>query len=221
MSKYRICRGSVAAILVALAGTRGIGLPAAHANSENPQQDESSIRTLTPQPEQSAAELLAFLRSQAKDKTADADRALRAGLEFCLALGVGDGRAAVRSLDAVGYQPLPLSGELPLDPPRSIPAEELARWIDRRADSNVAAAAARHFVLRSRAECESLFPAVAAWMLPDDHALVLESPGARVHYWIERRACLVIRVRGKRPAIVGGNLIEVLLASDETAEPQP
>ncbi|RMF84343.1 MAG: hypothetical protein D6744_03270 [Planctomycetota bacterium] len=66
-----------------------------------------------------------------------------------------------------------------------------------------------------------MFPAVAAWMLPRDYALVVEPAGAGVHDWVTRRACLVIRVRGRRATIVGGNLIEVLLAAERPSETAP
>ena len=62
----------------------------------------------------------------------------------------------------------------------------------------------------TRRQTSERFKAVAEWMLPDDFALLIHPPDPLVAGWVRRECVLVIRVRGTRATIVGGNLIEVL-----------
>jgi hypothetical protein len=56
------------------------------------------------------------------------------------------------------------------------------------------------------------FPAVATWMLGmEDLAVVFRPrPSEHVAGWLTHDACLVVRLRGERATIVGGNLLEAL-----------
>ncbi|RMF78045.1 MAG: hypothetical protein D6744_10525, partial [Planctomycetota bacterium] len=159
MSRHPIPRGVLAAIMTLAVGSQG---RSSAGNDPAPQSTAPAHRadaaTLAAS-KQSVADLLRDLRKQPREKITQAALARRTGIEFCLALAVGDGRAATARVDAIGYQPLPLSGPLPLDPPRLIPVDELARWIDRRPDSNAADAPARLFKIHTRHECRSMFPA--------------------------------------------------------------
>ena len=141
--------------------------------------------------------------------------ALRAGLEFCRSVGQPDGAAAARRVDVVGYQELPLSGPLPEKPDKPASREKLAEQITGRQPVRVGELAMDGFELRSRDELERAFPAAAQWMLPEDFALVIEPTMVATPYWVTQRCCLVIRVRGRQPTIVGGNFFEALKAPEK------
>jgi len=145
--------------------------------------------------------------------------ALLTGLEFCLLMGVTDGQRAARLVDVVGYQPLPLVGDLPEDPPRPLRPEQVHDLIERRPESNVDDAPAGCFRLVDRDEVRTVFPAVADWMLPRDYALLLSVPPSRIRHWISEGACLVIRIRGRRATIVAGNLFAALSDTPRAAPP--
>ena len=136
--------------------------------------------------------------------------ALRAGLDFCKAVGKPNADAAVRLVDEGGYQALPLSGPLPEKPEKPIQPDRLAATIKARQSARVGELAADFFHLCHRDDLPRSFSAVAQWMLPQDFALVIEQADRDTPNWVTRRCCLVIRVRGSRPSIVGGNLFDAL-----------
>jgi hypothetical protein len=150
------------------------------------------------------------LRAKPPSRLSRQEIAFRSGVEFCLLVGVGNSGRAVEHLDVVGYQPLPLDGLLPEDPPRPIDAETVREWIASRPESNVDDAPVRCFRAVDRVELRERFAAVADWMLPSDYALLIEVAPQKVRHWVRRSACLVIRVRAGRASIVGGNLFQAL-----------
>lgn len=178
-----------AALAPASAGPRGDSEPAARAET--------------------AAERFRALDALNRADKRRGDRALEAGLAYCLAVGVGDGAQASKLIDDIGYQPLPLHGDLPLDPDRPVPAPEIAQWVRSLPDGGTDSVPADRFRLLSKSATAELFPAVATWMLPSDYALLCEPDRTHPH-WTRRPACVVIRVRGTRASIVGGNLLAAL-----------
>ena len=47
-------------------------------------------------------------------------------------------------------------------------------------------------------------------MLPDDRAVVFTPVDGPNGDWISRPGCLVVRLRGTRPTVMGGNLLACL-----------
>lgn len=143
-----------------------------------------------------------------KERT-DRDIAVRAVLEFTLALGRGNAVRAMDLIDPVGYQPLPLAGELPEDPPKPIPVDTIRLWLANRKSTPLERLPAATFAVHSPRTLRESFPAIAAWMLPTDWAVVMQPADAEFD-WVKRPACVVVRVRAGRPTIVGGNLFDAL-----------
>lgn len=169
----------------------------------------------------SARAALRRLRAVPAKKRTRKQRALIAGLAFCDAVRRASGVEAYKQLDVVGYQPLPLEGELPEAPGKPITPSALAKRIDDRPAARAGKVPAELFVLTDRETLRKSYPAVARWMLPRDFALVIERPDGDSANWVARRCCIVIRLRGKRASIVGGNLFEALKQSREESAKQP
>ncbi len=160
---------------------------------------------------------LAHLRPA--DRT-NSDRALLAAFDFVLAVGTGDGRRIGSVLDPVGYQALPWTGELPERPekPLLLPAIEKLLPTLPKADHGALPAGCAELVTRAALAAE--FPAVATWMLPHDSAVILRpAPDTPAPGWLTHDACIVVRVRGERATVVGGNLLHALLVAAESAAP--
>lgn len=139
-----------------------------------------------------------------------AELAARSAYEFCLAAGAADGERAAQVTDAVGYQALPPEGDLPESAERPIPVEQVQVEIAKRRRGDVARLPIETLATQTRGELRAQFPAVAKWMLPDDFALVATPSQDAGGQWITKPACLVVRVRGNRATIVGGNLLAAL-----------
>jgi len=165
----------------------------------------------------SAAALLRRLDGLRRERLTRDDRALRAGLAFCAAVRRARGQAAFPLVEAIGYQPLPLSGPLPISPGRPVRPEVLARLIDKR-KAGAFDFPAECFRVVDKKTLRREFPAVARWMLPGDRALVVAPPPTPAADWVGRRCCLVIRVRGSQATIIGGNLFAALRAPSRAAE---
>lgn len=159
---------------------------------------------------ETVAAALRRLRKIPSGKLVRTDLALRAGLEFCAAVGKPSGAHAAGLLDVIGYQALPLEGELPERPDKPIDPKAFKERIDRRPRADVADISIDCFQVLDREDLRHSFPAVARWMLPDDLALVIEPPDCQKPNWVTRRACVVARVRGRKAVIVGGNLLDAL-----------
>jgi hypothetical protein len=127
-----------------------------------------------------------------------------------LAIGEADGPAAAKLLDRVGYQRLPLEGHLPEKPDKPISRAEFQEFVKRRARVPTASLPADDFEVLEHDALAKHFPAVARWMLPQDLAVVIEPPQKALAGWIERRSCVVIRLRARKPNVIGGNLLAAL-----------
>lgn len=156
------------------------------------------------------AERYKALDSKADRARSKRERAEIVALTFCLAIGVGDGQVAAAAIDVIGYQALPLEGVLPEQAERPIPAKEIKTAVDQRPTVRVEDLPAGHLRIVTRDELGKEFAAAAEWMLPDDFALLIEPAAANIGSWVHRRACLVVRVRGRRATIIGGNLFAAL-----------
>jgi len=136
--------------------------------------------------------------------------AIKGALEFALALGNAEGERAGQVLDATGYQPLPLEGDLPENPPRTLSVASIIAKVQKRKTHPLGALPADCVQCLDVAATRELFPAVGRWMLPDDRAVLFAPVAAPNGDWITRRACLVVRIRGTRPIVMGGNLLACL-----------
>ncbi len=190
------------------------------------------------------------------ERTRD-DTARLATLDFLVALGESNGPRAAARVDAIGYQPLPLAGDLPEQPARPIPRgtvakdtpppkkaaggkargrtpppreppddavdksaseapaaerETISARVSARPKIELAGWPAECVIVADRQAVRAAFPAVARWMLPteDIAILVRPPPGPPVQGGLTQEACLVVRLRGDRATIVGGNLLAAL-----------
>jgi hypothetical protein len=103
------------------------------------------------------------------------DHALLAALDFALAVGRKDATQALRVVDAVGYQPLPLAGELPDPPERPLLLAALERQIGFLQPLEVGQLPSAVVAVRTPRELRAEFPGVATWMLPQDWAVVVSA----------------------------------------------
>ncbi|MBU0638573.1 MAG: hypothetical protein KKB50_06890 [Planctomycetes bacterium] len=155
----------------------------------------------------SAGETFAQL-SQADPQTLSrAERALVVTLDFCLAVGRGDGERAAARVDVVGYHALPEIGDLPEAPERPLSRRRLGALIEAGHKAAIDHLPVTAFTVCERQATRAMFPAAAEWMLPHDLVVVIEPVPATGPDWIKRRACLVIRLRGRNAVVVGGNLL--------------
>lgn len=136
--------------------------------------------------------------------------ALKGALEFALALGNAEGERAAQVLDATGYLPLPLEGDLPETPPHTLSVANLITKVQKRKTHPIGALPADCVQCLDAAATRALFPAVGRWMLPDDRVIVFAPVDAPNGDWITRRGCLVVRIRGTRPTVMGGNVLACL-----------
>ncbi|TWT45806.1 hypothetical protein RAS1_22390 [Phycisphaerae bacterium RAS1] len=151
------------------------------------------------------------LKKARSAELSETDRALLVGLEFCLAIDAADGKRAAGLLDPSGYQALPSEGALPPQPAKPLFPPALAELVSKRAAGHAVATSAANAVrvIRQK-ELREHFPAMADWMLAsEDYALLVDS-GLGTSSWLARDACLVIRVRGSRAYVMGGNLLEAI-----------
>lgn len=136
--------------------------------------------------------------------------ALKTTLALALAIGKADGKGAVKLLDAVGYHALPLEGRLPEKPDKPLTADEFRERIERLSPTRVASLPADTFEVLDRVALRREFAAVAEWMLPQDRAVVIRPANDADSDWVTRSCCLVVRLRARKPTIVGGNLLAAL-----------
>lgn len=169
------------------------------------------VSSSQPAPETAAAARQRLARVPA-DQRSRADRALLAALDLALAIGRPDAEQRTAGLiDPIGYQTLPLAGELPERPAKPVPAKEVAARLAGRAPVDADRLLAGQFAVLAAEELAERFPAVARWKLPDDVVVALR-PAAdpRVGGWVRCEACVVVRLRGRRTTIIGGNVLEAL-----------
>jgi hypothetical protein len=139
----------------------------------------------------------------------DDEIALIAAFDLTIAIGRADGSRAEDLIDAVGYQPLPLKGELPEDPAKPTPRAKIVAYVQASPPSHLDELPAAGFRAVDQKALRALFPAAAEWMLPEDRAVVIE-PAANQPNWVKQRCCLIVRLRARKPSIIGGNLLEAL-----------
>lgn len=151
-----------------------------------------------------------LIRLRSIQKPHDDEIALRAALEFVAAIGDADGPRAAKIVDVVGYQPLPFTGALPDPPAPSHTPAQIQQWVTSRPKVAIGALSSGSWEALNEASGRISFPAVTRWMLPEDHLFVFHAGGPE--HWLTRDACVVVRTRGSRPTIVGGNLIAALSA---------
>jgi hypothetical protein len=149
--------------------------------------------------------LAELVRVPAKQRSSK-DIAEQLALEFCAAIGEADGARLESLVYVVGYQPLPLAGELPDPPHRPIPPAALAKRVGARQKAGVLSVEMARFALKPPVDVREPFPAIARWMASDDWALIVHPIG--IAGWPTESRCIVIRVRGGRAAVIGGNLID-------------
>lgn len=181
--------------------------------AQKPDKDESeSEEAATSQPAEpedgpeSVATVLRRLGRMRRGEMSERDIALKAGLEFVRALCRADGEKASALLEVTGYQVIPGDG-LGDEPGPRITPEAFA----------AALAAGRAAAFETLpAECveaappEALrekFPGISTWMLPTDWGIVLK-PVAERNDWVQREACLVVRLRARKPTVQGGTALE-------------
>ena len=146
--------------------------------------------------------------------------ALKTTLALALAIGTSDGEGAAKLLDAVGYHALPLEGRLPERPDKPLTAGEFRECIERLSPTRVDRLPADTFEVLDRVALRKEFAAVAEWMLPQDRAVVIRPANEAGTGWVSRSCCLVVRLRARKPTVLGGNLLAAL-AQPTTREVPP
>jgi hypothetical protein len=177
------------------------------------------------QPATQPAETIAVARQRltrikSRDRT-PSDRTLLAALDFVIAIGSDDSRRIANLVDAVGYQALPLAGDLPEKPDKPLSPAAIEKVLPELPNADLGVLPAQCAAVVPRAALAAEFPAVATWMLPQDLAVVFQPVrGNSLPTWLSQRACVVVRIRGERATIIGGNLLEALLMAAENAAPE-
>lgn len=100
--------------------------------------------------------------------------ALRAALEFMLAVGSADGEASARVVEAVGYQPLTLGDRLPNPPTPTITIETLRAQLTARKRLPIRDLPLASVEIVKADDLRERAPAISRWMLPDDWAIVID-----------------------------------------------
>lgn len=199
-----------------LAGTVVFALaPVVSGQSKRPRPPASSQSSRT----ETVNDALRRLRGLESKKASRKDLALRTGLEFCLALGEPKGTLAAELLDVVGYQVLPLEGELPEKPEKPLDRQTVTARVDARELARVGNVSVERFQLLDHTALRAFFPAVAKWMLPQDLALLVEPTSDETDNWVTRQCCLVLRLRARKVTVIGGNLFAALETEDTTKLP--
>lgn len=135
---------------------------------------------------------------------------LRTVLDLVLAIGNVDGERAAVHIDAVGYQRLPLEGDLPQNPDRPLPAREFKKHVAARKPLEVGKLPVKLFEVTDRTIAHDTFPAVADWMLPHDFAVLIRPSTEPGKALASRPCCVVVRLRARKPSIIGGNVLAAL-----------
>lgn len=173
--------------------------PAPHAAARQTSAPTTTLATL--------GERLLALHPGRKATLSDNDVALRAAIEFALAVSDAGGARAANLVDPVGYQVLPRTGPLPERPDKPVSRDTLRQRVDVRLRVDLRGAPADTVQLVRRTPARSLFPSAAQWMLPDDYlAVFLPVDGAPG--WLAEPACVIVRVRAGRASVLGGTLLD-------------
>lgn len=177
--------------------------------SPPPPWPDASVQTL--------AQAVERLRLVPPKNLTKADIALHSGLEFCLALANADGERTAGLIEAVGFQPFSSSAPLPENPPPPHLPSVIREQIQTRRPVSIGHAALSIFSVRDREQLHGDFPYMAQWMLTDDFAVVI-SPDEQLTNWLPEKSALIIRMRGRRATVAGGNLFQTLAPSTKAKE---
>jgi hypothetical protein len=208
-------RRPVSVLLVPVVGIALLSQPAGAQNRPKKKPPASPPARAQPQPAAPLADPSTILGEWQRIRTLPAgqrsgsETALAAVAEFVIAVGESNGLKAADKIDPVGYQDLPLSGELPEEPGRPRAAGEIEKLFAGRPPVSLAGLPTTSFEVLTREKLRPRFTAVATWMLPKDYAVLIR-PVPGWPEWVQRECCLVVRVRATRATIVGGNLLEAL-----------
>lgn len=168
---------------------------------------ETDVAAPAPENETVAAAAQRYARIPAKKVTRE-DAAWRAGLSFLQALSSGGNEGAAELVDAAGYNPLPFQGELPENPDKPLLGKPLRERIEKAGRPQWSQVTLDHFQLLKRRQANEVSPTVATWMLDSqDYMLVYRPPTSNAAAGFEKPACVIVRMRAKRPAIVGGTVL--------------
>lgn len=146
-----------------------------------------------------------------------ADLALQAGLEFCQALSNADGDRTAGLIEAVGFQPFSAGAPLPENPLPPHLRSVIREQTQARQPGSVGHAALSIFSIRDREQLHAEFPYMAQWMLADDFAVVI-SPDEQMTSWLPEKSALIIRMRGRRATVAGGNFFQTLVPVRKSKE---
>jgi len=163
--------------------------------------------TTQPAPRETVAAAQRRLAQIPAKKLSREQIALKTTLALALAIGKADGERAAKLLDTVGYHALPLEGCLPEKPDKPLTRAEFHERIERLSPTRVDSFPADTFEVLDRVALRREFGAVAEWMLPQDRAVVIRPARDADGGWVSRSCCLVVRLRARKPTIVGGNLL--------------
>lgn len=136
--------------------------------------------------------------------------ALRMALDLCLCAARADGKRAAGLLEPVGYQTLPLEGDLPEKPDKPTPAAAFQAKIEKLRTHAIEQTPLEIFAVVDRETLRKTFPAAAEWMLPEDYAILIQPSAAAGGDWLARPCCVLVRIRAQRATVLGGNLLEAL-----------
>lgn len=190
--------------------------------AEKPSAEQEDTAASQPAETDDGHETIAIVLSRLartrRAKLSDRDIALKTGLEFVRALGRADGQKAAGLLEVTGYQTMPASGELPDEPGPRIGPEAFAADVTARKPAPFETLPADCVDAVGVKSLRPAFPAVAAWMLPSDWAVILK-PVADRPEWVQQEACLVIRVRANKPTIQGGTALDAALGTAPAESP--
>ncbi|MGD8453721.1 MAG: hypothetical protein PVJ57_18055 [Phycisphaerae bacterium] len=200
INRRRRSAGCAAAVL--------LGLLTGPLFGQQPPTTQPATQPVTTQP--AKPETIAETRARLKaTKLSDREAALVAALDLVVALGAADGPRAAELIDAVGYEPLPMWGPLPLDPPRPIPRDEIATRFAQRPRAPLDLLPPTCLDTMDQKTLLKEFPAAGTWMLPQDWAVIIRPIEGQTG-WVSRRTYLIVRVRAGKPAIIGGDLLAAL-----------
>lgn len=136
------------------------------------------------------------------------DAAWKAGLGFLAALSRGQIDVAAGLVDAAGFHPLPWSGELPENPEKPLAGKVLRERLERSARQPWTKVTMNYLRLLPRKDANQFSSTIAMWMLSDsDLMLFYKPPAENVAAGFEQPGCVVVRMRAKRAAIVGGTVL--------------
>ena len=193
---------------------------AASLGQSRPTSQPATQRATQPAPETVATARARLNRIKLRDRS-PGERTLLVALDFALAAAQSDPRRAALVVDAVGYQALPLAGDLPEKPDKPLLGAALEREVLGLPAADLAKLTMDRVEAVPREKLRDSFPAVAAWMLPQDVAVVFHTaPVDQVPNWLVHDACLVVRMRGERATVLGGNLLQALAEAAEARAPE-